>query len=247
MADWNVDRNRWQNRYDDEDFDRGVYGRGNDPDFDENTGGYYRDYDFDRGAYGRSFNQGGPYNRESFNRGSTRSQGNFGRGLSSSRGSNFGYNRGYNFGYGRDLDYDVDNDLDLGPTEYTYTEFWLIPGPETGHGPQGYHRSDTRIYEDVCDRLAQHGRIDARDLSVQVENGEVTLNGTVPNRNAKRMAEDVAETVIGVTDVHNHLKVGGQKEKASQQGQPSRSSHSQFESTGTASSSTFKQDQGSNQ
>jgi uncharacterized damage-inducible protein DinB len=34
----------------------------------------------------------------------------------------------------------------------------------------------------------------------------VTLSGEVEDRRAKRLAEDVAEQVMGVRDVHNHLK-----------------------------------------
>ncbi len=80
-------------------------------------------------------------------------------------------------------------------------------GPHAGKGPRGYVRSDERIYEDVCERLSQHGRIDATDVSVQVKNGEVTLDGTVPDRPSKRLAEDLAETVPGVHDVHNQLRL----------------------------------------
>ena len=83
---------------------------------------------------------------------------------------------------------------------------WSEPGPYTGRGPKGYQRSDDRIREDVCDRLTRHGRLDATDIQIQVRNGEVTLDGIVDTREAKRMAEDVAESVDGVRDVINHLK-----------------------------------------
>lgn len=91
---------------------------------------------------------------------------------------------------------------------WTYTETWLVIGPATGLGPQGYQRSDERIHEDVCERLTQHGQIDASNMEVKVENGEVTLEGTVEDRRTKRMAEDVAEAVPGVRDVHNRLRIG---------------------------------------
>jgi len=83
---------------------------------------------------------------------------------------------------------------------------WSEPGPYKGRGPKGYQRSDDRIREDVCDRLTRHGRIDATDIQIQVRHGEVTLDGIVDTREAKRMAEDVAESVDGVRDVVNHLK-----------------------------------------
>jgi hypothetical protein len=110
------------------------------------------------------------------------------------------------------------------PMRATYAETWQVPGPFTGRGPRGYQRSDERIKEDVSDRLTMHGQIDAHDIDVQVKDAEVTLAGTVNNREAKRMAEDVAESVQAVREVHNQLRVRqgqqsnpGQHEAYSQQ------------------------------
>jgi hypothetical protein len=80
-------------------------------------------------------------------------------------------------------------------------------GPHAGRGPRGYQRSDERIREDVCDRLCEHGYVDASAIEVTVLNGEVTLSGVVPERHEKRMAEDAAEQVSGVREVHNQLRV----------------------------------------
>ena len=80
-------------------------------------------------------------------------------------------------------------------------------GPFAGLGPRGYHRSDARIYEDVCDRLTQHGAVDATDIEVKVAEGEVTLSGTVATRVQKHVAESVAESVPGVLEVANALRV----------------------------------------
>jgi hypothetical protein len=71
---------------------------------------------------------------------------------------------------------------------------------------RGYQRSDERIREDVCERLCEHPSIDTAQMDVRVENGEVTLEGTVDDRWEKRLAEDVAEAVPGVRDVHNRLR-----------------------------------------
>ncbi|HXR89686.1 MAG TPA: BON domain-containing protein, partial [Steroidobacteraceae bacterium] len=38
-------------------------------------------------------------------------------------------------------------------------------------------------------------------------NGEVTLNGAVDSRQAKRCAEDIADSVSGVRHVQNNLRV----------------------------------------
>jgi hypothetical protein len=61
--------------------------------------------------------------------------------------------------------------------------------------------------EDVCDRLGWHPAIDASEIEVTVTGGEVTLAGTVSDRRAKRLAEDVVEDVSGVKEVHNRLRV----------------------------------------
>ena len=88
-----------------------------------------------------------------------------------------------------------------------YKESWQVPGPYTGRGPRDYQRSDERIQEDILDRLTQHGQIDASDISVQVSSGDVTLTGAVNTRQEKHMAEDVAESVTGVRDIQNQIKV----------------------------------------
>lgn len=93
-------------------------------------------------------------------------------------------------------------------------------GPFAGRGPRGYQRSDERIHEEVCDLLSQ-GFIDAGDVDVKVENGEVTLQGEVRQRDWKRLAEDMAADVRGVRDVHNELRVRRQEpEEAGQAPRP---------------------------
>ncbi|HEX5101544.1 MAG TPA: BON domain-containing protein [Polyangiaceae bacterium] len=79
-------------------------------------------------------------------------------------------------------------------------------GGFSGKGPRGYTRSDERVREDVCDRLSWDDEVDASDIAVTVSEGEVTLEGSVPDRHSKRRAEDIAEDVMGVKDVHNRLK-----------------------------------------
>lgn len=76
-----------------------------------------------------------------------------------------------------------------------------------GRGPRGYTRSDERIREDVSDRLTDNPVIDASEIDVAVQNGEVTLNGHVDSRYSKRLAEDVVEDISGVRHVQNNLRV----------------------------------------
>ena len=76
-----------------------------------------------------------------------------------------------------------------------------------GRGPKNYKRSDDRIADEVNEALTEDELLDASDIEVSVENGEVTLSGTVTSRHAKRRAEDLAESCSGVIDVHNRLKL----------------------------------------
>jgi osmotically-inducible protein OsmY len=76
-----------------------------------------------------------------------------------------------------------------------------------GHGPKGYTRPDARILEDVCDRLTLDPVIDAREVSVEVEDGVVRTSGTVESRHMKRMVEDIALTVWGVKDVDDQIQI----------------------------------------
>lgn len=84
---------------------------------------------------------------------------------------------------------------------------WRAAGPYTGRGPRNYQRSDDRICDDVCEMLTRAGDLDAREIEVTVENGEVTLQGTVHSRRDKRLAEDIAEAALGVRDIHNRLRI----------------------------------------
>lgn len=74
-----------------------------------------------------------------------------------------------------------------------------------GRGPKGYTRPDDSIYHDVCDMLSLSPDVDASDIEVSVKEGVVYLNGTVADRNAKRMAELEIENISGVSDVQNLL------------------------------------------
>lgn len=98
-----------------------------------------------------------------------------------------GNDRGWNIGYGSDR----------GQQPQSYR----------GRGPKNYQRSDERIREDVCERLAMDHDVDASEIEVNVAEGVVTLNGSVNERHAKRLAEDICESVRGVKDVQNNLRV----------------------------------------
>jgi len=89
---------------------------------------------------------------------------------------------------------------------------------QRGRGPRNYTRSGDRIREDVNDRLTDDWHVDASDIDVTVSGTEVTLAGTVPSRDQRRRAEDIAESVSGVTHVQNNLRVKQQNQSWSGSG-----------------------------
>ena len=80
-------------------------------------------------------------------------------------------------------------------------------GEHRGRGPKGYRRSDDRIREDINDRLTDDSWLDANGIEVAVANGDVTLAGSVRSREDKKRAEALAESIAGVENVQNNLRV----------------------------------------
>ena len=121
----------------------------------------------------------------------------------------------YDRGYGRPDDdrnigegYRGGRDYAAGPG---HVAFGYRPRPgevsHRGRGPRNYVRSDDRIRDDINERLTQDRFVDASDIDVVVNRGEVTLTGAVDSRLARRRAEDIADAVLGVTHVQNNLRV----------------------------------------
>jgi osmotically-inducible protein OsmY len=76
-----------------------------------------------------------------------------------------------------------------------------------GRGPKGYARSDERLKEMICERLTDDPRIDASDVTVEVNQGIVRLTGAVDERRTKYQIEDLIERCGGVQDVDNQLRI----------------------------------------
>ncbi len=72
--------------------------------------------------------------------------------------------------------------------------------------PKGYTRSDERLREDVCERLA-HSGLDVGDVSVSVSEGRVTLEGAVKDRASKHAIENCVDDCLGVQDIDNRIRV----------------------------------------
>lgn len=76
-----------------------------------------------------------------------------------------------------------------------------------GKGPRSYQRTDQRILEDLNERLTEDAFLDASEIETSVSWGEVVMSGSVHDRESRRRAEDIAETISGVRRVENRLRV----------------------------------------
>lgn len=77
----------------------------------------------------------------------------------------------------------------------------------SGKGPKNYKRSDERIKDLVCQKLADDPELDASNVEVEVNNSEVTLTGNVNGKFEKYLVEDLVESVSGVSHVDNRIRV----------------------------------------
>jgi osmotically-inducible protein OsmY len=81
-------------------------------------------------------------------------------------------------------------------------------GRFAGCGPRGYRRPDARIAEDINEALTWHPDIDASEVEVAVEQGIVTLTGTVHDRRTQRLIREVTSQIVGVCELEDRLTVG---------------------------------------
>jgi osmotically-inducible protein OsmY len=65
--------------------------------------------------------------------------------------------------------------------------------------------------------LTEHPAIDASEIDVEVKGCEVTLKGMVESRSVKHLVETMTETVTGVREIHNQLRVGWQQQNSQSQ------------------------------
>ena len=204
--------NRYDDRderrdYDDRDFaDRDFGGRGRDDFSRGGFGGYYA-RDTHRGGYGDDYARDGGWSggggRDDYAReprwGGTGAPGDWGAGGMRGRGTAA-------VGYGPGQTRSTYGDNNLGGSAAAYGGNGSMPSFR-GRGPKNWRRSDERIREVVNELLTEHDGIDATEVDVNVQEGEVTLSGTVGSRWEKRLAEDIAHSCTGVRDVHNRLTI----------------------------------------
>ena len=107
-------------------------------------------------------------------------------------------------------------------------------GEHYGKGPRGYQRSNERIREDVCEILSKSSEVDASEVEVSVQDGIVTLTGTILSRRMKKEAEHLVDSVHGVEDVVNMLSLQGEAkgDQISEDGSPLGGNPTQETKTG---------------
>jgi hypothetical protein len=83
-----------------------------------------------------------------------------------------------------------------------YYRRWVGPSPDD------VTRSNQEIQADIIDQLTYDTWPDFSQVYVAVQDGVVTLTGTVPLATEKWWAEMDAWQAAGVKDVHNRLRIG---------------------------------------
>lgn len=78
-------------------------------------------------------------------------------------------------------------------------------------------RDDAELREAAVRCLDRSESVEARLISVDVQDGAVTLTGRVPDERQKRDAEDVVWWIPGVADVRNGVEVADDAERSREQ------------------------------
>ncbi|MFY0534191.1 BON domain-containing protein [Nannocystis pusilla] len=95
--------------------------------------------------------------------------------------------------------------------------------------------------EEICEALTRNPSVDASEIEVKVQQGIVTLSGTVDDREIKRLVEDLSEDISGVREVQNQIRVShGQQMTGQTQGEQVQTGRTQGEQgqTGRGQSTT---------
>lgn len=69
--------------------------------------------------------------------------------------------------------------------------------------------SDEKIREDVIQALTANPTVEASGINVTVIGGVVTLSGVVRSDYLRKEAENCVENVVGVEEVQNDIRLGG--------------------------------------
>ncbi len=78
---------------------------------------------------------------------------------------------------------------------------------QANNGPRGRRKSDESLRQEIREILIADPELEAVDIEVEVEGGAVTLRGAVVDPDARLLAEELVESLAGVREVHNRLRV----------------------------------------
>ena len=196
-------------------------GQGSNWDRDQELGSTSNDYNSNRRQRNTGSGYSSQYGMENYGDSSTSGyRQNYGQWGYEGPGAGAGYygNRGYrdqNYGKGREHDRDwwdktkdeVSSWFGDEDAERRRRRDRVMSENYRGKGPKDYRRSEDRIREDVCDRLTDDYMLDATNIQIQVQGDEVVLSGSVNTREQKRRAEDIVDSISGVKNVENRIRV----------------------------------------
>lgn len=74
-------------------------------------------------------------------------------------------------------------------------------------GPRSRRKPDESLRQEIREILTADPELEATDIEVEVEGGAVTLRGAVVDSDARLLAEELVESLAGVREVHNRLRV----------------------------------------
>jgi len=72
--------------------------------------------------------------------------------------------------------------------------------------PSEVHARD--VVRQITKALHRHAGIEASNIHVSIENGTVTLHGSIPTYAERELVEDAVSATIGVETIDNQLRVG---------------------------------------
>ena len=78
---------------------------------------------------------------------------------------------------------------------------------QTNSGPRSRRKPDESLRQEIREILIADPELEATDIEVEVEGGAVTLRGVVVDSDARLLAEELVESLVGVREVHNRLRV----------------------------------------
>ncbi len=74
-------------------------------------------------------------------------------------------------------------------------------------GARARRRPDETLAREIREILTKDPELEATEIEVEVEGGAVTISGVVDDTDARLLAEELVESLPGVREVHNTLRV----------------------------------------